>query len=200
MQGCDGSLTFGTTKRGSCAVIVWECHTSKKRSASGSWSSQPIVGGMYVGNLLFHAAILFGKNVKKIGLMCQFVNLWCPSYSIFTGRLVSLQCSIEMDLVLLFVLYVNGLCLNVWNSPVIQFSSIPDLYDAEFACQPAEVLCCCIGVGAWVWKPPWHMDQSQIIWNKILFQLFPRSFNRWFGGNPIWICHLWYGCPWWVIQ
>ncbi|XP_071855092.1 uncharacterized protein [Apostichopus japonicus] len=83
VEGCHGERTFQTTKRGSCAVITWKCENCKK-AASGSWSSQPRVGGMYAGNLILPAAVLLsGNNLLKVILMWKFANVRFPAASQF---------------------------------------------------------------------------------------------------------------------
>ena len=73
---CDDWLTFKHIKIGTCLVIKWTCPNGQAGHSSGSWASQPMLSGMYAGNLLVPTAlILSGNNFTKVALMAKFLNL-----------------------------------------------------------------------------------------------------------------------------
>ena len=83
-KNCEDMIEFKQIKLGTCLVIKWRCPNYQSGHSSGTWASQPMLHGMYAGNLLVPACLLLsGNNFAKLALMAKFLNLNFVSKSMF---------------------------------------------------------------------------------------------------------------------
>ena len=81
---CDDMIEFKQIKLGTCLVVKWKCPNYKAGHSSGTWASQPMLHGMYAGNLLVPSClVLSGNNFAKLALMAKFLNLNFVSKAMF---------------------------------------------------------------------------------------------------------------------
>jgi hypothetical protein len=73
---CQAQVTFSFSMRGTCFLATWTCGGTGRDHNRGSWASQPLLHGMYAGNLLLPACLdLSGNSYTKIALMFSFMKM-----------------------------------------------------------------------------------------------------------------------------